>query len=83
MRSHHHDAPHNRVHRDSKPPGNHDDGPPTRPDHHERSPRSTAKTVELLHHVIKKPNHGNPSPHEHDLICSHDGHHTSGHYKED
>jgi hypothetical protein len=67
--------------RDSAPPGNHDDDPQTLHDkpHHTR----TAKAVELLHRAIRKPNSGNPTCEEHNRICSHDGHVTSGRYRED
>jgi hypothetical protein len=66
MRSH--------VHRDSAPPGNHDDGPET---HHKPS-----KAMAMLSRAIRKPNSGNPTCEEHDRICSHDGHHSSGRYRD-
>jgi hypothetical protein len=73
MRSHH-------VHRDSRPPPHHDDGPNTQRDSESHKP---SKAMAMLSHAIRPRNSGNPTSKEHDLICSHDGHHTSGHYGED
>jgi hypothetical protein len=74
----HHDALHPSKYRDSNiPAGDKPDAPVS-----SHSPRSTAKAVELLKGAIRPHNSGNPSCAEHDLICSHDGHHSSGRYRE-
>jgi hypothetical protein len=55
--------------RDSRPPGDHDDGPTRR--HAEHRP---SKAMRELSRALKPHNSGNPYPHEHDRICSRDGH---------
>jgi hypothetical protein len=54
------------MHRDSRPPP-HDDYHETL---HHKPEHRPSKAMAMLNRALKKPNSGNPYPHEHDRICS-------------